>query len=156
MYDDRHETVQTTLRPGTRPVADDPFLVHVLRAIPPEVLDSFSDTQIHAVQQAVLKTRNASRHLIDLRGTIPLFFVRLYFVFLLGQDRRQKTLLVTENRRRAASHGAFFLFAFMSLLVSVLCLAAIAVVVLFLLYVIKSLVGIDLFPDSHLSDLLGW
>ena len=141
--------------PFCPPRPADPFADHVLHAMPPELKATFSRPQLEAIQRAVEKTRGASRHLIDVRGVIPLFFTSLYFVFLLGKDRRRSTLQVLAERRRTAGQGARCLATAAFLLAAVLCLALLAAAAFVLLYAVKWLLGIDIFPGARLGDFLG-
>ncbi len=134
-------------------IEEDPFVLdRILRSIPREILESFDEKQLEGLSTGLDKAfSNAGskpRHIIDLRTTFSLYFQRFYVVFLLGKDRREKTLTVLEERRRKSTRFArlILLFGFISVLFSALFLAA---------YVIKCLLGIDLFSDRHLSDLFG-
>ena len=51
---------------------------------------SFIPKQIKAIRAAI-RTGLPKKHAIDFRGIIPFFFIRFYFVFLMGRDIRQTT-----------------------------------------------------------------
>lgn len=105
-----------------------------------------TEEQLRAVKTAVANTAAQSRHAIDLRFVLPLFFTKLYFVVLIGKDTRGTTLDVEDDRRaRAGFH--------MSLAGATVGAAIVLVVALGILYLLKSKMGIDLF-DGHLSDFL--
>ncbi|OGG46540.1 MAG: hypothetical protein A3F84_21630 [Candidatus Handelsmanbacteria bacterium RIFCSPLOWO2_12_FULL_64_10] len=125
----------------------DAFTDSVLRRIDPEVRDTLSPAQIEAVRDAVSAHQLLKGHPVDVRGILPLFFARYYFVFLMGRDRRAPTREIEADRRRKTAllgGGLFFVCA-----ISPLILLA-----LLFLYLLKSSLGIDLLPDAHLWDLL--
>ncbi len=82
-----------------------------------------------------------------MRGTLPLFFTRFYFVFLMGRDRRQSVLRKELERRKQGDMLASVMFV-LFVLSPLLLLALLA------LYFTKTELGLDLFPDSHLGDFL--
>jgi hypothetical protein len=85
------------------------------------------------------------------RVTLHLFFERLYFVLLIGKDRRKSTrkLLVERRQRASFMAGAVFIgILFLNVFMTV------TVVGFFILYFVKSFLGIDIFPDMHLWDFL--
>lgn len=130
----------------------DPFADSVLRNISKDILDSFNDTQLDALQTALAKVHDRSRNRLDVRFSIPLYWARYYVVFLLGRDLRSHVQEVLLNRRkrsgRAAQIGVISLMAW-------LILAGAAITLFIALYLLKSAMGIDIFPDKHLSDFLG-
>ncbi|MBI2951429.1 hypothetical protein HYY27_05005 [bacterium] len=125
----------------------DAFTESVLRRIDPEVRNTLSPAQLEAVREAVSAHQPLKGHPVDVRGIIPLFFARYYFVFLMGRDRRAPTRAIEADRRRKTAllgGGLFFVCA-----ISPLILLA-----LLFLYLLKSSLGIDLLPEAHLWDLL--
>lgn len=132
---------------------NDPFTNNVINSIPADVRDTFSDAQLDALQLALTKVHSRSRHLLDVRVQIPLYWARYYIVFLLGRDMRSHVQEILLNRRQRSSRAAQIGFiAFTGWLF----IAGIAVTGFIILYLIKSAVGIDIFPDKHLSDFLGF
>lgn len=125
----------------------DPFTSHLIDRIDPKVRDSLTPNQFSAIIEAVRASRPMSGHPVDIRGVIPLFFARFYFVFLMGRDRRSASRRVERKRLTAVS-----LFAWTMFLLVVA--SPFIVIVMLLLYYLKSSLGIDLFPESHLSDVL--
>lgn len=118
-----------------------------LNMLEPEILASFTPAQLQAIH-LMLETAipKPSPKIVDLRFGIDLVFSRFYVVLLLGQEKRR-------YRRRYIPRGiarvgntivAVLLLLSMNLLVSLS--------ILLLLYLAKSAVGIDLFPQEHLSD----
>ncbi len=124
----------------------DPFTNHIWKRLDPEVRKSLSKEQTIAVLEAIHSGSKGRKHTIDLRGVIPLFFKKYYFVFHFGRDTRQQTLNAEQDRRQAAarfSDAVFIIF-----IVSPFILLG-----LLLLYFLKSALGINIFPNFHLSDL---
>ncbi len=80
---------------------NDAFTQYVMTHIEPKVYASLTTEQIYAIRKAVFQCRPAKKHLINLRGFIPLIFARYYFVFLLGRDRRHEKQQVDIDRRHA-------------------------------------------------------
>jgi hypothetical protein len=129
----------------------DPFNDNIIHDIPKEIRDSFNSNQMEALHNALKKERLSARHLIDARFTIPLFFTSYYAVLVLGKDRQTHKKEMMTNRRRKA--GVFSKVAILSLLFingSIVLLA----LFFFIAYLAKSLLGIDIFPDKHLWDLI--
>ena len=78
---------------------------------------------------------------------LPLFFMRLYFVILIGRDKRKPIRDKEAFRRHQTALGS----AVLSVYVMLCMLLPVAFIVL---YVLKSLIGIDLIEGVHLHDLL--
>lgn len=128
----------------------DPFTNNVIHNIPEDIRATFSEEQFHGLQVALGKIKNR-RHLIDMRMVVPLYWARYYVVFLVGRDLRSHVQDILINRRQRSSRAAQI--GFIALVVWLL-LIGIAGSAFFALYLIKSAVGIDIFPDKHLSDFL--
>lgn len=127
----------------------DAFTHHVYQQIDPAVRVTFTPSQVTAIENAIRASRPYQKHPVDLRGTFPLYFMRLYFVLLMGRDKRSQTRNKEEKRRQQAAWG--------SALVSVyVILSMLTPVVFAALYLTKSLAGIDLFTELHLSDFLNY
>ena len=86
-----------------------------------------------------------TRKIVDVRFTIPLIFSRFFFVLFIGRDlRRQKRTYDLPGEVRTANiiFGSFILA----------CMISFAAVTLFmLLYLLKSAMGINIFPNFSLS-----
>ncbi|MCF7983154.1 MAG: hypothetical protein K9L70_02005 [Thiohalocapsa sp.] len=126
----------------------DAYTKFVLSHIDPDVLASLTEHQFECIRSAVEKAKPISKHTIDLRGVIPLFFVRFYFVLLAGRDRRKNTS-DRENSRRQGAHsvlGALVLFAVVVVPVSIL--------TLLIGYGLKTWLGVDLIEGAHLTDYM--
>jgi hypothetical protein len=125
----------------------DPFVGAVLRQLGEETLATFTEEQRRRLERALFACRPLQGHPIDIRGVIPLFFMRFYYVLLVGRDRRRGTSRAEHDRRRAAGVVTDAIF--------VLCLLWQGLVVVGLgLYLLKSAVGIDLIKDRHAWELL--
>lgn len=113
---------------------------NLLARMPKEVADSFSDTQLIHLK-TVIGGRTWSKHAIDQRGTFQLPFMRwrYYYVFLMGRNRRQ---LSDREKRISALMMATFVFTF---------LAASTLLGLLMIYLLKSFLGIDIFPNFSLG-----
>lgn len=116
------------------PLKDDATVKNLLKRMPEEVQQSFTDEQLAHLKVA-LATRGWGKHAIDVRSTIKLFGHRYYYVFIAGRNRRELT--------RAEKHLSLLLktallsgFLFLSMILGLL-----------VLYLIKSALGIDLLPN---------
>ena len=114
-----------------------------------KIRDSFTAEQteaIHALLESAIP--KPSPKLVDLRFTVDLVLSRFYIVLFVGKDRRQQKRPYRSNSisRLGNAIAAVLLLLGLNLLISLF---------LFLfIYLIKSAAGVDLFPDSHLSDQL--
>ncbi|MCP4629739.1 MAG: hypothetical protein GY850_40470 [bacterium] len=78
----------------------DAFTHHVLSQIDSAVYHSLTLRQLSEITQAIRSGRTQKKHVADFRGAIPLFFVRYYFVFLMGRDRREAVVGAETGRRK--------------------------------------------------------
>ena len=122
------------------------FTYHVLKNIDQEVINSLTKDQLKAIYEGVSASKPYEKHFVDIRGVIPLFFCRLYFVVLVGQDTRPKIRSQDELRRSNAD-----------LLINtvVLMFLSIPIILFFVLfcYFLKVEYGINYIVDFHLLDL---
>lgn len=109
-------------------IKNDPAIKNLLKRIPENVQKSFTEEQLVHLKTAI-GARQWGSHLIDSRGVLKFFRYRYYFVILAGRNRRQLSASEIKASRIAQS-----------ILVSI-CLFFL----LLLLYLIKSVLGIDLF-----------
>ncbi|NHN39597.1 3-phosphoshikimate 1-carboxyvinyltransferase [Pseudomaricurvus alcaniphilus] len=123
---------------------DQTVINNFLSRVPQEVAESFNEEQLAHIK-AVFGAKTWGNHSVDLRGTlrIPLVPKRFYYVILLGKNRRQLT-----RSEQQISLLAKTLAIGTVLLVSVL-------TGLLVLYLIKSALGINLFPNFSLG-IWGW
>lgn len=118
----------------------DPAMNNFLQQLPKGIVDSFSDEQLHHIRNA-LGVRNWKKHSVDLRCTVPVPFVRqrIYFVFLMGKDRRRLS-------RQEQKVSTWTIAALMSAFIMISLLFG-----LLSLYLLKSALGIDLFDGFSLG-----
>ncbi|ACX86421.1 hypothetical protein F6Q07_18270 [Pectobacterium parmentieri] len=114
-----------------------------------EALDGKTDTELTseqrlAVEQAVLSITASSMHWVDVRKSFPFLNRRYYFVFLFGLDHRK--------RPRKESTLFRILLTALILFSGLFCTFA----TLLTLYMIKSALGIDIFPHFHLGIWDWW
>lgn len=116
------------------PIDQDPAIVNLLESMPRSVQQSFSEEQLSHLRNAV-SSRQWAHHPVDLRGTIPWFKYRYYYVFLAGKNQRS----LTRSQLRASRFvSALLLVGFMTFS---------AVIGILLLYLLKSALGLDLLPN---------
>ncbi|MDC7715697.1 hypothetical protein PQU95_00495 [Vogesella sp. DC21W] len=127
--------------PTTLPPSDirrDPSIQHLLGRMPQDVADTFTEAQLASLRLA-LGARSWGRHAVDIRGTVVFWRWRYYYVFLLGRNRRELT-------RREKQLSLLLQAVFLSVLLLVSTLLGLLV-----LYLVKSALGIDLFPGFSLG-----
>jgi len=123
------------------------FTYHILSKIDPEIMDSLTQKQLNAVYQVIVASRPQEKHPIDVRAVIPLFFFRIYVVFLMGRDKRPKVQLKEAVRRRESDISFSVLLIILSLIPIFLLLALVY-------YFLKVEYGIDYIPNFHLTGLI--
>ena len=122
----------------------DPFTDNIIRRIDPKIRDTLTTTQVTAIIAAI---RNPEKiRPIEIRGIIPLYFARYFFVLLIGRDKRAVMEREEHMRRKKASWLGGILFA---LLVSLPFLLLLFV----FLYLLKYFAGVDIVPDFHLWEI---
>ncbi|MBW1903343.1 MAG: hypothetical protein JRJ20_17225 [Deltaproteobacteria bacterium] len=125
----------------------DPFTYHVLERIDPKVRASLTPAQLSAIKKAIAGSRPLKKNPIDIRGIVPLFFIRYYFVFISGRDKRLYTKRLEKKRRWLTSlSGGLTLF--------ILGVAPLILALVLLLYLMKCVFGINIMSDMHLKDLV--
>lgn len=136
-------------------IHQDPFTDHVVQNLPPDVRATFTPEQLAALQGALARVqKNArARHLVDLRVGLPLYWASFYLVFLFGRDQRKQVCDLLVDRRDRTHH---VLRAGLVLVLLGVLFVGFAVVLFYVLYLIKCWLGIDIFPDRHLCDILGF
>jgi len=102
---------------------------------------------------ALSKVHDSSGHVVDIRGTVSLYWARYYYVFLVGRDRRKHVTEVLVDRRRGSRHS--FQVLMLAILFS-LVLVGLITFLLIIAYILKSAMGIDIYPDQHLMDILSF
>ncbi len=126
------------MKSDTHPVHQSQLLKRMLNKMPTEVAESFTEEQLIALNKAV-GGRSWARHKVDLRGTISIWRSSYYFVILGGRNRRE---LSRFEKQLGQLSVAFIISLF---------LLGSALLGLLLLYLLKSAMGIDLFPNFSLG-----
>ncbi|WP_013321042.1 hypothetical protein [Gloeothece verrucosa] len=114
---------------------------YYLQFIDSKMLNSFTPEQLETVRHLInLIIFRSSPKIVDLRFTVDLIFIRYFFVFLVGKDRRnQKRNYIPDPVSRWGNliTVVFIIISFNLLISSSILLGA---------YLVKSLIGINLFP----------
>ncbi len=122
---------------------DAAFFARLNTMLPSDVARSFNDAQLAAIAYA-FGTRRWRDHTVDLRWLFPLFGRSYYVVFLAGPERRTRARLLRDrllNPMITIGKRIVTMVFFTSILISVLVT----------LYVVKSILGINLFTDFSLG-----
>lgn len=122
---------------------------YYLNELRPEVLNSLDESQRYEFKRIINKAiPKRAPKLVDLRFTIDVLFSKFYVVLLVGKDRRQRL------RRRRLSSRLTRAGNWLAVIVLLLSLNLLISASVFLMaYLIKSAIGINLFP-GHVSDTL--
>lgn len=121
----------------------------VMQSIDRQVFKTLNLQQLEAIYIAISGARRDQNgiHRVDLRGVIPLYLFRLYYVVLIGRDRRNYVRML--ERQRAKGISAFSLLALLYCAgCGLFCTA------LFFVYIIKASLGIDFIANRHVFDIL--
>lgn len=122
---------------ATMQIQDDPFIRTLLAKLPAEISSTFTGEQLQGLKQALDGPKRA--HAVDLRWTLGFWRWSFYFAILFGRDRRELTRRQLRMERIALAM-AFSLFVTISTLFGLL-----------VLYLVKSAMGIDIFPNFSLG-----
>ncbi len=124
-------------------------LQHLLQAIPASAGIRFSNEHLAALDVAIERTRlRQGRHSLDFRVSLPVLGKRYYLVLLGGKERRSRARLRSDGQDAARR-----LWIGYALVVSVLFSASVVFGIM-LLYLVKSMLGIDVFDEhSVMHDL---
>ncbi|MCP5076967.1 MAG: 3-phosphoshikimate 1-carboxyvinyltransferase [Psychromonas sp.] len=113
-------------------------LKKALGKMPEAVQDSFTNEQLEGIKSA-LEASAWKKHTVDIRSSISFFSYHYYYVFIAGRDQREMSR--DEIRFKRLMYLTFFsLFITFSTLLGLL-----------VLYLIKSAMGIDIFPNFSLG-----
>jgi len=120
----------------TQNIRSEPDTQQLLSRMPESIGKTFSDEQLIHLKTAI-GSRSWGKHKVDFRGTFNIPFTpwRYYYVLLLGRNRRQ---LSDREKYISALVATGFIIGF--ILFSTL-------MGLLILYLIKSFMGIDIFPN---------
>ncbi|MCQ2046344.1 Uncharacterised protein [Stutzerimonas stutzeri] len=119
-------------------VDQDPFIRGLKQRLPEHLRESFSEEQLDALR-GVFGARSWVKHRVDLRGTVKVWRDRYYFAIVAGRNKRNLTR-PQQNLSLMAKAALATLFLLFSALVG-----------LVILYVLKSALGINLFPGFSLG-----
>ena len=111
----------------------------------PLVRGSLSPTQETGIREAFGEYQRDKKHRLDIRGVIPLFFMRYYFVFLMGRDRRY-------GERESVRRGKVAVL--WGLALSVIAVLGVLAAVLLVLHLLNATLGINLLPGSSFWRVL--
>ncbi|MCK5427223.1 MAG: hypothetical protein KAJ34_05965 [Thermodesulfovibrionia bacterium] len=126
----------------------DAFCYYILNNIDFNVLKSLSSEQLSAIEDAIKACQLRTKHAIDIRKTIKLYFINFYFVFLVGRDRRLSVQEIEEDRREKVTLLGNILYA-------MIVFSGLLLFVIVSLYGLKTMIGIDLFPGEHMGRIFG-
>ena len=119
--------------------------------ITPEIKASFTPAQMAAIREALVAQNDSQKHALDVRGTIPLFFTKYYFVLFAGKDRRRTTL--DKEAKRINKVPLPIRIALYGMVLSTV-IVSFSLLGLAIMYLVKSWLGIDIFPREHLNDII--
>lgn len=111
----------------------DPVIAQLLGKLPDEMRSSFSEAQLRALKIA-LGHRAWDKHALDFRWTLKFWQWQYYLVVVAGRNRRTMT---ARERRLQELSLAFFVSVFLMFS---------TILGVFVVYIIKSALGIDLIP----------
>ncbi|MGD9785666.1 MAG: hypothetical protein AB7E80_05430 [Hyphomicrobiaceae bacterium] len=105
----------------------------------------FSGAQLAALDVAIVSTRpRPATHKLDFRASVPFFGRRYYVVLLGGRERRSRARIAGDGQDATWRMSVAYAVLFGSL-------ASLAMTgTIVVLYLIKSLLGIDVFPDHSI------
>lgn len=132
-------------------VSSEIFASFTMSKIDRKIIDSMTAEQVEAVRAALLAADRGKRHPIDIRLNIPLYFASYYLVLFAGRDKRRGTLLKEAMRKNVQDKRGGTM---MILLIGMLIMFGLLLFGLLTAYFIKSEMGIDIFPNKHLEDLI--
>ena len=116
----------------------DKYVHKLLKQMPESMQNSFSNDQLESLSK-VMGSSSWKRHKLDIRSSISLLSYRYYYVFIAGRDQREMSRKEVRFKR-LISLTLFSLFITFSILLGLLTL-----------YLIKSAMGINLFPHFSLG-----
>ena len=128
------------LNANEQKISEQPAIIKLLSRMPEDVANSFTDEQLTHLLTAV-GSRGWGKHKVDFRGTfkLPFYQWRYYYVLLAGRNYRE---LSRQERRMSLAITA---------IISSLFIMFSATLGLLVLYLVKSALGIDLFPGFSLG-----
>jgi hypothetical protein len=139
--------VQGGGQPSASPaIPSHPVFERIMAQMPLAIRQTFTPEQLAALSHATLPA--TAKHAIDYRISLPFFGRRYYLTILAGREQRSLNRLLREGQLMLSRAVAFYTFAIGGL-------AGVAVIAAMLvLYVMKGLLGVDLFEGSPMHDAL--
>jgi hypothetical protein len=119
-------------------IHEDPALQNLLAKVPDRVKATFTEEQLSYLRNASIN-RQWRNHSVDLRGTIPWFKYRYYYVFIAGKNNRE---LSRAEQKASRVINATFLAVFLTISITL---------GLIVLYLIKSALGVNLLEGFSLG-----
>ena len=117
-------------------------LLRLMAAVPQSATAAFTSAHLAALDVALAQTRqHPANHRIDFRASLPFFRKRYYVVLLAGKERRSLARI-----RRDGQDDTWRLSLAYGLLMTVVASCTMFCVVV-VLYLVKSMLGIDIFPE---------
>ncbi|HPG89169.1 MAG TPA: hypothetical protein PLD46_05915 [Hyphomicrobium sp.] len=124
-----------------------PAFERILKRLPEQHLRAFTPEQLMALSLASIPS--VAPHSLDYRVSLPFFGRRFYLTILAGREQRSRARLVADGQLPVTQLLQFNPVAW-SLLLALLVFGA-----MITLYIVKSLLGIDVFEDtSAMHDLM--
>ncbi|NJM44760.1 MAG: hypothetical protein HC860_00265 [Alkalinema sp. RU_4_3] len=120
-----------------------------LEGVPTSLLETFDEIQLDVINQILIAVKpKPTPKLVDLRLDVNLLLGRFYIVILVGRDQRKqrRQYFVTKITKIGNFLTAIGLLVGFNLFISILIFSV--------LYVIKSNLGINIFKQMHLIDVL--
>jgi len=115
--------------------------------IPKELKESLTHEQTEAVKRILQRaTKTPTKKIIDFRTSFW-FFKKLYIVVVIGEKKSNAYLGNSYKDKASIIRIALKTLVYMTLFI------LLAIAIFFILYLIKSLLGINLMPHKHLIDL---
>lgn len=94
----------------------DPSMLRMLHRLPKEMVEGFSEKELLALYRAMPRT---GKHAIDLRFSLPFLPKRIYFVFLMGQEKRSGRGRAEQQRPWNPTTTAFAMLLSLATLITV-------------------------------------
>ena len=123
-------------------IQNDPAIRSLLERMPKNIQTTFTDEQLAHLKIAI-GARQWGNHAVDCRGVVKLFKYRYYYVILAGRNKRE----LSAKEQRLARFGQ-------ALVLSVVLTLSI-LLILFITYLVKSALGIDIF-EGYSFGVWSW
>lgn len=124
---------------------------YLVSRIPATIWKPLPPDQKQEILNAFLKMAFERHSPIKFQAVIPLFFRRYYFLLWFGRDRRGKT--VSDERVRTQMVPWPIRLVFYTFLIWFTA-SSFALLTFVSMYMLKSWLGIDIFPSHHLRDFV--